>query len=327
MESARGADPERIGPYRIIGGLGSGGMGRVFLAEDADGRRVAVKLVREALADDAQFRIRFGREIDAAQRVTGRRTARLLDADADANPPWMAVEFLAGPTLQRLVEDSGALPAAQVRDLAADMAEALADIHAAGVIHRDLKPSNVLIDDDGARVIDFGVARAIDATGLTGTGFVTGSASYMSPEQAKADVAGSSSDVFSLGAVLYFAATGLPPFGTGPAPGVMYRLVHEAPDLTAVTDASLRSLIDACLAKDPERRPTPAMIKAWHGGRPLPAIHSVDAEETTIRPGVPSGTEQAAGPSWRSRRRVAAVTVSSLLLLALALGGWAAGKP
>jgi eukaryotic-like serine/threonine-protein kinase len=248
-------DPRSIGPYQLVGQLGSGGMGRVFLARSLGGRLVAVKVIRSDLAADPDFRVRFRREVAAARRVSGVYTATVVDADADAEEPWLATAYVAGPSLTEAVYDHGPLPARSVLALAAGLAESLAAIHKAGVVHRDLKPSNVLLAEDGPRLIDFGISRAAESTSVTRAGFVIGSPGFMSPEQAQGSDVGPPSDMFSLGAVLVFAATGEPPFGSGSTAALVFRVVFAAPQLDAVPDA-IRRLVERCLAKDPSQRPT-----------------------------------------------------------------------
>ncbi|MFI0217343.1 serine/threonine-protein kinase [Streptomyces lydicus] len=259
-------DPRRIGAYRLIGRLGEGGMGRVFLARSDRGRTVAVKLVRAELADEEEFRARFRREVRAAQQVGGEWTAPVLDADTEAETPWLATGYIAGPSLQQVVGGGPPLPERTVRILAAGLARALRSIHAAGIIHRDLKPSNVLVTIDGPRVIDFGIARALEGVagnGVTRTGAAVGSPGFMSPEQVRGEPLGPACDVFSLGSVLAYAATGRQPFGTAEsaAHALMFRVAEEEPDLTGVPEG-LRGLISACLAKDPAQRPTPEHLVA-----------------------------------------------------------------
>jgi eukaryotic-like serine/threonine-protein kinase len=254
-------DPRSVGSYRLLGRLGSGGMGRVFLGRSAGGRLVAVKVIRPDLADEPGFRVRFAREVAAARNVSGLFTALVVDADAEGPMPWLATAYVAGPSLAEAVGSQGPLPVASVLALAAGLAEGLQAIHAAGVVHRDLKPSNVLLADDGPRVIDFGISRAAEATALTQVGSVLGTPGFMSPEQAEGREAGPPSDVFSLGAVLAFATTGEGPFGTGSTPALMFRVVHHEPDL-AHLPSQIRPVIERCLAKDPAQRPTPGDLLA-----------------------------------------------------------------
>jgi serine/threonine protein kinase len=249
------SDPPTIGSYRLVGQLGGGGMGRVFLGVSAGGRPVAVKVIRADLATDPQFRVRFGREVAAARRVSGLFTAVVVDADVDGPVPWLATAYVAGPSLSEAVEQHGPLPTGSLLALAAGLAESLTAIHAAGVVHRDLKPSNVMLAEDGPRVIDFGISRAVESTSLTQAGLVIGSPGFMSPEQAMGHEAGPPSDIFNLGGVLAFAATGEGPFGSGTTMALLYRVVHDDPSLDRVP-AAMRPLIEHCLAKDPSQRPT-----------------------------------------------------------------------
>src|SRR6266446_10262547 len=209
-------------------------MGRVFLGLSAGGRPVAVKVIRAELAADQEFRVRFSREVAAARRVSGLFTALVVDADVDGPVPWLATAYVAGPSLSEEVTGNGPMPTRPALGLAAGLAEGLNAIHAAGVVHCDLKPSNVLLSPDGPRVIDFGISRAADAAWVTGAGLVVGSPGFMSPEQAMGEEVGPPSDIFSLGAVLTFAATGGGPFGTGSTPALVYRVVYSPPDLNRV---------------------------------------------------------------------------------------------
>jgi eukaryotic-like serine/threonine-protein kinase len=263
METLRPDDPRELGSYRMLRRLGAGGMGRVYLARSPGGRTVAVKVVRPDLAADGGFRDRFRHEVEIAKAVSGRHTAPVVDADPDAALPWLATSYVLGPDLTDVVAAHGALPERTVRALAAGLAAALQEIHAAGLIHRDLKPSNVLLAADGPRVIDFGIARAVDGNRMTQTGVVIGSPGYMPPEQALGQDVGPAGDVFSLGAVLAFAATGRSAYGDGAVShaALLYQVVHGEPDLTDVPP-SLLGLIRACLLKDPARRPAPAEIVA-----------------------------------------------------------------
>ena len=260
-------DPPKVGPYWLLGRLGAGGMGQVFLGRSPGGRLVAVKVVRDELAGQAEFRHRFAREVAAAQKVSGLFTAPVVDADVDAPVPWLATAYVPRLSLAEAITGHGPLPAASVLALAAGLAEGLGAIHAAGIVHRDLKPSNVLLAEDGPRIIDFGISRAAEATMLTGTGVVFGSAAFMSPEQARGHRVGPPSYVFSLGAVLTFAATGQGPFGTGSSDMVLYRVVFTPPDTSGVP-AELRPLVERCLAKDPAQRPGTAQLLAELGTAP-----------------------------------------------------------
>ncbi|MFF7448730.1 MULTISPECIES: protein kinase [unclassified Streptomyces] len=246
------SDPLKVGPYRIVGRLGSGGMGWVYLGRSPAGREVAVKVVRAELAAEPEFRERFAREVAAARIVSGAYTAAVIDADTEAELPWLATMYVPGPSLAEAVRTDGPLPEDQVRRLGAFLVEALQAVHAAGVVHRDLKPSNVLLASDGPRVIDFGISRVDGAPGLTRVGLVVGTPPFMSPEQMKGARVGPPSDVFSLGGVLVHALTGHPPHGTGEA--VRYQVVFGDPDLDGVPPG-LRPLIARCLAKRPEDRP------------------------------------------------------------------------
>ncbi len=253
-------EPRLIGGFRLRGRIGAGAMGRVYLGETAGGRPVAVKVIRAELADDPQFRRRFAREVQAVRAVHGLYTAPLVDADPEAPQPWLATGYVAGPALRDAVTAHGPLPTDAVYQLAIGVAEALSAIHTAGIIHRDLKPANVLLVDDGPRVIDFGIARAADASHLTKTGQRVGTPPFMSPEEALDQPVGPPADVFALGALLTYAATGKPPFGDGPSDvAVVHRIIYEPPDL-ADLDETLRELVQACLHKDPNQRPTPAEI-------------------------------------------------------------------
>jgi len=262
MDALQPGDPGSVGGYRLLGRLGAGGMGQVFFGVSPGGRRVAVKLIHPAHAGTAQFRERFAREIEAARRVGGFHTAPVVDADPLADPPWMVTAFIEGPSLQDDVDLRGPLPADGVRALGAGLAEGLAAIHACGLVHRDLKPGNVILAPDGPRIIDFGIARAIGATtGLTSTGVVVGTLTFMSPEQIRGGPVGPASDVFALGSVLAFAATGRAPFGDDSAATVMFRIFTEPPDLAGIADEALRRIIDGCLAKAPQDRPPlPALL-------------------------------------------------------------------
>src|SRR5690242_6138135 len=261
MEPLGVDEPTVVGPYRLLGRLGSGGMGRVYLGRSAGGRTVAVKIVHPHFALDEEFRARFRREVEAARRVGGAWTAPVLDADPEASVPWVATGYAAGPSLAAAVADAGGpLPAHSVRVLGAGLAEALTAVHALGLVHRDVKPSNVLLTLDGPLLIDFGIARATDGTAsLTSTGVSVGSPGYMSPEQILGKGVTGAADVFSLGAVLVYAATGESPFPGDSSAALLYKVVHEEPRLGSL-DGELRELVAACLAKDPAGRPTPREV-------------------------------------------------------------------
>jgi Protein kinase domain len=254
MEPLSANDPHSVGEFQLRARLGAGGMGRVYLGYSPAGRAVAVKVVHPELARDAEFRHRFGREVAAARAVGGMYTAPVVAAGLDDEPPWLATAYVPGPSLADVVARHGALPELAVWRLGAGLAEALRAVHACGLVHRDLKPANVLLAADGPHVIDFGISRAFDGTQLTAVGMVVGTPGYMSPEQAEGAPVGPASDVFSLGCVLAFAASGSAPFGGGSAASVLYRVVTGRPDLTSVPD-KLREVISACLAKDPKQRP------------------------------------------------------------------------
>jgi outer membrane protein assembly factor BamB len=270
MEPLQPGDPRMAGQFRLRARLGAGGMGRVFLGYSPAGRAVAVKICHPEFAADPEFVHRFALEVAAARAVNGLYTAQVIDAGPDDNPPWLATSYVPGPSLLDAVGAHGPLPEPAVWRLAAGLAEALQAVHARGLVHRDLKPTNVLLAADGPRVIDFGVARALDGTSLTATGIAFGTPSYMSPEQAQGRPAGPASDVFALGSTLCFAATGGPPFGDGDPPAVLDRVVRAAPALDAVP-AGPRGLVAACLAKDPADRPgLSRILRACQAHAPQP---------------------------------------------------------
>jgi serine/threonine protein kinase len=259
-------------------------MGRVYLGRSPGGRQVAIKVIRPELAEDADFRTRFGREVSAARKVSGIFTASVVDADLDGPMPWLATSYIAGPSLADAVASRGPMPESTVLRLAAGLAEGLSAIHAAGVVHRDLKPSNVLLADDGPRLIDFGISRSMETSALTQTGTVVGSPGFMSPEQTRGREVGPPSDIFSLGAVLTFAATGEGPFGQGSTVALLYRVVSSQPN-TAGLPGGLRLMIEHCLAKDPRQRPTAAQLLAWLSEPPPKAAERVPtASRPELRP-------------------------------------------
>lgn len=306
-------DPRSIGGFTITRLLGEGGMGRVYLGRRG-GVQAAVKVVRSDLAGDPEFRARFGHEIEAATRVRSPYTAALLGAAADADPPWMATEYVPAPSLREAVGIHGPMPVEQVRLLGIGLADALAAIHGAGIVHRDLKPGNVLLGADGPKVIDFGIARAADATVLTRTGAVVGSPGFIAPEQithARSEPAG---DVFALGGVLAYAATGRAPFGTGDVNALLYRTVHGEPDLAGIPEPVL-GLVRACLDRDPARRPGVDRIRATLSSGPqdrptggwLPAV----LEPTPPRP-------VARAPRWKVPVAIGAIV--AVLAAAVVVG-------
>ncbi|MDF6044073.1 serine/threonine protein kinase [Streptomyces sp. JH14] len=268
-------DPTTIGGYRLAAKLGAGGMGKVYLSYTPGGRPVAIKVIRPEFGEDAEFRRRFAQEVQSAQRVQGLFTAPVIDADTDGAQPWLATAYVPGPSLADAVVAHGALPVDTVLLLIAGMAEALHVIHGAGIVHRDLKPSNVLLAADGPRVIDFGIAYAADATSLTGSGVTIGTPSFMAPEQAAGRRVTAATDVFALGQVAAYAATGTPAFGEGTSHGVLYRIVHEEPDLSGVPER-LSELVTRCLAKDPADRPSIAEV--------IGLCQSANAETVLRRP-------------------------------------------
>ncbi|WP_052770215.1 Hsp70 family protein [Streptomyces sp. CNQ-509] len=270
MEPLRAGDPETVGGFGLRGRLGAGGMGEVFLGRSPGGRAVAVKVVHPHLARQAEFRRRFAREVAAARAVGGAFTAPVLAAGPEDDLPWIATGYIPGPDLAAAVGGAGPFPEGAAWRLAAGLVEALQAIHAVGVLHRDLKPSNVLVAADGPRVIDFGIARTLEDTALTATGLVVGTAGFMAPEQAEGGEVGPAGDVFALGAVIAFAATGAGPFGEGPPLAVLHRVVNRPPRLDGLT-GPLRELVGACLAKNPRERPTLTALLARIGAHWEPA--------------------------------------------------------
>jgi Flp pilus assembly protein TadD len=268
-------DPGQVGAFRLLGRLGEGGMGRVFLGESPGGRKVAIKVVHPHYANDPGFRSRFAREVASARQVGGFHTAAVVGADADADPPWMATAYIPGPSLAEAVIERGPLDVPEVRQLGAALAEGLAAIHECGLIHRDLKPGNVILAEDGPRIIDFGIAKGADATALTGSSAVIGTLRYMSPEQLNGEELTPQSDVFALGIVLAYAATGHDPFHAPAIPGIIARILSGPPDLDPLS-GELRGIIVDCLAKDPSSRPSPGDLLARFS-RPAPHDPAVAA--------------------------------------------------
>lgn len=255
MMRLRREDPRVVGSFRIHRRLGAGGMGVVYLGSDRRGQRVALKVIRPDLAEDQEFRSRFAREVSAARRIRGGCTARLVAADLDADRPWFATQYVPGPSLHDKVIEEGPLSAAEVASVGAALSEGLVAVHEAGVVHRDLKPSNILLSPKGPRIIDFGIAWATGASTLTHVGTAVGSPGFLAPEQVRGAAVTPATDVFSLGATLAYAATSDSPFGHGSSEVMLYRVVHEEAHLHGMPDA-LAPLVRACLAKDPEDRPS-----------------------------------------------------------------------
>ncbi|MEU1792253.1 serine/threonine-protein kinase [Streptomyces sparsogenes] len=274
-------DPSEAGPYRLEAVLGAGGMGRVYLGRTPAGSAVAVKVVHREYASDRAFRKRFEQEVAAARRVQGLYTVPVVDADLRADEPWLATAYVPGPSLHDAVAENGPLPVDAAVGLIARVAEALQSIHAADVIHRDLKPSNIILTAEGPKVIDFGIARAADVTSVTGTGMLTGTPAYMAPEYIRGQAVTEAVDVFALGVVACFAATGRPAFGGGSHHAVTYRILEQAPDLDDCPEP-VRTIAASCLEKDPRRRPTPAeVIRHCHPAAPAAPAGATGGEGHT----------------------------------------------
>ncbi|MER7362434.1 serine/threonine-protein kinase [Nonomuraea wenchangensis] len=305
---------ESIGPYRIVGRMGAGGMGVVYAGIGADGARVAVKVIHPGLAADPQFLARFVREVELLSRVRGRCVVSVLDADTGAMPPWLATEFVPGPTLSTYVQQNAPLPPDRLLSFGVDIAEALTDIHRVGIVHRDLKPGNVILADSGAKVLDFGIARALDESGLTGTGALIGTPGWISPEQYRGDQADAAADVFAWGALMTYAATGRPPFGTGAPDVLAYRVMGVDPDLSGVPK-EIRRLVRSALAKDRTARPPAqevlARIAAIRSGTgPTPVTLPLTRTKVLPPPAVPG--KRLTAPGWAA----AAVAVAAVAVVA-----------
>ncbi|MEU6661015.1 PQQ-binding-like beta-propeller repeat protein [Streptomyces sp. NPDC046821] len=315
-------DPVRLGPYRLLGVLGEGGMGKVYVGQDDAGTLAAVKVLRPELAHDTHLAQRFVREAQAAQAVRSPGIAAVLGAQTEGGRPWIATEFLAGPTLDQAVAAHGQLDESAVRALAASLARTLTDIHAAGFIHRDLKPPNIVMTSSGPRVIDFGIARPEHGLTLTTTGQVPVTPGYGAPEQVLGQRVSPPADVFSLGAVLVYAAGGRPAYGGGHVAAVQYEVVHGEPQLDTVP-MQLRTLIAPCLAKDPAARPTPSQITAafddpgkarriWRHG---PLADSIKEREDSARELAGRGSSETA-PGLTRRRLITGFAAGGAVLAA-----------
>ncbi|HEX6358425.1 serine/threonine-protein kinase [Actinophytocola sp.] len=302
-------DPTEIGDYQVHGVLGDGGMGRVYLCRrTGDGAFVAVKVVRPEYAGDLAFRRRFEQEVDTARRVQGQYTVPVLDADPRAEQPWLATSYIPGPSLAHAVERDGPQRQAAVLFLVAEVAEALRSIHAAGVVHRDLKPANVILSPDGPKVIDFGIARAVDVTSVTATGVLVGTPAYMAPEYLRGEPVSPAGDVFALGVLANYAATGRLAYGGGADAGVPYRIMERPPDLTGCPEP-LRGIVSRCLEKDPRRRPTPDEVIRLCAAA-LPQAWSVPDGTAIVHP---------AGPVRRRVRSTRGALAAGGILLVVAL--------
>ena len=337
MQPLASHDPRQVGPYRTVALLGAGGMGRVYLGLDPHGRPAAVKVVRAEYAYDPDFRERFAQELALAQRVHGHFTPRVLAADTSGQMPWLATEYVMGPSLQDMVRLIGPLPEQAVHLVAQGIAQALERLHASGLVHRDLKPGNIMLSAQGPQVIDFGIARALGEDRGDGEEHLIGTPGYMAPESVRAKGAGAASDVFALGGVIVHALTGTGPFGEGHPSAVLYRITTQEPVLTGVPD-SLRGLVTACLTKDPARRPTSAQVLQDLGGPissfstadawlPPPAVEVIDRighqyQEAVRSAPLSESTTHAGGTTPRPRgRRLALLGAGAAALLLLAGAG------
>ncbi|WP_369779554.1 serine/threonine protein kinase [Streptomyces sp. R33] len=328
LSGLRAGDPKRIGELTLVGRLGAGGMGVVYLAQGPDGRLVALKRLREELASDSEFRARFRREAATLLRVQGTCTAQVLAVEAEASSPFVVMEYVQGPTLAEHVGEHGPLRGDMAHAFAVGLAEALVAIHRAGIVHRDLKPGNVLLSDQGPKVIDFGIARADDATALTRTGIAVGTVGYMAPEQVRGQ-AGPPADVFAWALTVAYATTGRPPFGTGPTEAVLYRVLHEEPDLDGVP-SHLKPLLMSALARSPERRPAPGnLLSELTGGKDPRTVLDGDGDGdggadadavSTVLATAWQMPEPAASPTPLLKQRTTRNAAATVLVLLLTAG-------
>lgn len=310
MMRLRREDPRVVGSFRLHRRLGAGGMGVVYLGADKRGQRVALKVIRPELAEDQEFRSRFAREVSAARRIRGGCTARLVAADLDADRPWFATQYVPGPSLHDKVGQQGTLSAAEVASIGAALAEGLVAVHEAGVVHRDLKPSNILLSPKGPRIIDFGIAWSTGASTLTHVGTAVGSPGFLAPEQVRGAAVTPATDVFAFGATLAYAATADSPFGQGSSEVMLYRVVHEEPDLSGVPD-SLAPLVYACLAKDPGDRPSTVQLSERLSEIAAREARGLNTPPAARGPERPTGARAQAYMEQRTERRTAADGTSS----------------
>ncbi|MEV7970986.1 serine/threonine-protein kinase, partial [Sphaerisporangium sp. NPDC088356] len=311
-----GEDPRRLGAFEILGRLGEGAQGVVYLGRSAAGEMVAIKLLHARLSADADARARFLREVSVAQRVARFCTASVLHADLAGNQPYIVSEYVPGPSLRQLVDREGPRRGAALDRLAISTATALAAIHGAGILHRDFKPANVLMGPEGPVVIDFGIARALDTPGATATGDTLGTPSYLAPEQLGGVAVTPAVDVFAWGVTMVFAATGRPAFGSDSIPAVINRILNEQPDLTAL-DPALRDLVAACLSKDPARRPTAEAMVSHLMGRPIPPAR----QETRLSPRNAEGPRRGAARRKSFGERTFALSIIAAVAAAILTAG------
>lgn len=331
-------DPESVGPYRLAARIGIGGMGTVYLAYDEDEHPVAVKIVKSELSQQEEFRKRFAREVRAMQSVMSPYTVELVAANGDEDPQWIAMEYVAGLNVAERVAQVGPFAPAAVRELAASLAKGIGAIHAADLVHRDLKPSNVMVTDGGLKILDFGIARELDATSLTTSGQVVGSIGWLAPEQVQGTSAGTNAtDIHAWGALVYYAATGKSPYGVGRSDVIAWRILNTTPDTSGLPAelADLRTILNQALAQLPRDRPSATDLLNWANPKPMDAhtrVGRVNDMDTAVlgtrlaasgtKPGIPSG---AAPNSWFVRNRTAAIAAATIILILLGMGGYGIG--